>query len=444
MAAPSRKRSRWLGPALSAGFGAAATSSGYGAFAGAASALGGAIGQKFFDITGYGDYNVNKNSLLSGTVPSVGNSSTHPDGLTISHREYIGDVITSATAKTFAISDFDLNVNNPQTWEWLTQIACNYEEWVPEGILFYFKSTSGEAFTSNDASLGTVIMATNYNPYNKPFETKAEMESYEFCTNGPPTNDLIHMIECDPHEGSISTYYVSSVNSSANVGLMDKRFNTLGTFYIATTGFQGTNVNIGELWVTYQVTLLKPKLYESLGLASDSIRAVLSGTLEQDTSLYGLWPLTNASHDAVIQQRTIPYTIRTPSDSLWYEYASGNVTLHWPVYAYPTYYEVSVRVSKSVNFTAPGFSLSQSGGTFGATYAPVLITGEGQTPETGTTSIRSTCYNAVIKVPGGFICHDPSGTPSTRFSTSTALVVHLQWQIRQIPNLSLSSGYIDP
>lgn len=46
----------------------------------------------------------------------------------------------------------------------------------------------------------------------------------------------------------------------------DIRMFDLCKFQIATNGLQGTNVNVGELWVTYQVAMIKPKLYAALGL----------------------------------------------------------------------------------------------------------------------------------------------------------------------------------
>lgn len=325
-------KSEWLSPMLSTGFAAGATALGYGALAPAASALGGFLGQKFKDITGFGDYTVRKNTLLHGTVPSVGNPSSVPDGLTISHREYLGDVITSKTANTFSYATFTINPNNPQTWEWLAQIACNYEEWIPEGIIFYFKSTSGSALNSTNTALGTVIMATNYNPYARPFQSKAEMESYEFCTNGPPSSDLMHMIECDPHHGAISTYFISNVNTSSNSSTsQDLRFTTLGTFQLATTGFQGTSVNIGELWVTYQVTLIKPKLYESLGYAMDAIDITGNGFVASQ--------LINFT-GATVNCATIPFQVTTAWDYLYFFPTTKNLDIHWPLYGYPIQYVI--------------------------------------------------------------------------------------------------------
>lgn len=266
MAAPSRKRARstWLAPMLSAGFGAGASALGYAPLAPYARGFGSYLGQKFKDITGYGAYTVRKN-VLAGEVPSVGNSSMVEGGLTVSHREYLGDVITHATAGEFASYSLMINPGNPQCWEWLAQIACNYEQWVPEGILFCFKSKSSDSLNSVNTALGTVVMATQYDPYAKPFHNKAEMMSYEYCSSGLPSEDIIHMIECDPNQSPISTLDVRGPTHTHG----DARFADLGLFTIATSGFQGTNVNIGELWVTYQVTLLKPKLYSALGRYND-------------------------------------------------------------------------------------------------------------------------------------------------------------------------------
>lgn len=421
-----RARSTWLAPALSAGFAAGATGLGFGEFSGAAGAFGGYLGQKFKDITGYGDYNIRKNSLLSGTVPSVGNPTWTKNGLTISHKEYLGDVTTSSVAKTFAISDFILNPNSPQTWEWLSQIACNYEEWVPEGVLFYFKSTSGDALNSVDTSLGTVIMATNYNPYNKAFTTKAEMQGYEYSCSGPPSQDLIHMIECDPTEGSISTYYVSSVNQNAAASSsMDARFNTMGIFYIATTGFQGTSVNIGELWVTYQVTLLKPKLYQSLGLANDYIYIYNESNYNTVSATVGLFYLTNSR----IHRQTMPFTGNTPSDKLWFEPSANAVTIHWPVFAFETYYTLIFWLQATAAHN-PVFTITNSVGTGLEAPSQVGATHEG--PYSAVTEHHMIRFTT--RVPGGFICHDPYGTPSTRLSEDVNMVIsNASYEIIQSP-----------
>lgn len=375
MAAPAKKRARttWLGPMLSAGFGAGATALGYGALAPYASAFGGFLGQKFKDITGYGAYTVRKNSLMSGDVPSVGNSSRIEGGLTISHREYLGDVISSATAGHFSTNTFVINPGNPQTWEWLSQIACNYEQWVPEGILFFYKSTSSNALNSINTNLGTVIMATQYDPFATDFTNKATMQAYEYSTAGCPSGDMIHMIECDPNQNPISVLDVRNPMSASG----DPRFADLGIFTIATDGIQGTSVPLGELWITYQVTLLKPKLYASLGRFNDYFRLsspVGTSLNRKDDGALGHMIDSWISPASTITMYRQPDTQlfctadgftcgRLDSQGLCIVTGSGSmtITIYWPRYAFPVSYHVSYELELMAPLGAVAIALTHHG-----------------------------------------------------------------------------------
>lgn len=258
------QKSRWLGPALGAGFGTAAVASGFGEAAPIARRFGGWLGNTIKTATGFGEYEVRSNSLYEGAqVPFVANRPTI-NGTTISHREYIMDVTTSDVAGAFKSYTFDINPGLSNTFEWLSQVAVNYEEYVLEGILFVFRSMSGDALTSSNTALGSVMMATQYNTYQQPFSNKAEMENHAYSMSCKPSEDMIHPVECDPHQSSITTLFVrgGAVPTGA-----DQRLYDLGRFEIGTVGFQGTEVNIGELHVTYQVSLMKPRLYTALNMS---------------------------------------------------------------------------------------------------------------------------------------------------------------------------------
>lgn len=243
------------------GLGTGVTAAGFGEFAPFAARAGGYLGQRVKDITGFGAYSVRSNVLYEGaTVPYVRNKSA-TNGNIISHKEYIGDIITSSVAGDFKIESFPINPGLSETFEWLAQIACNYSEYVLEGCLFMFRSMSADALNSTNTALGTVIMATQYNSYEPIFTSKAEMESYEYAMSGRPSEDMIHPIECDPHQSVMTQLFTRT----ADVPQGDLRMYDIGKFSIATTGFQAADVNIGELWVTYQVCLVKPKLYAALG-----------------------------------------------------------------------------------------------------------------------------------------------------------------------------------
>lgn len=226
-------------------------------------AVGGAAADIFKSITGIGDYKVVHNTLVnpSDSVPMFKNGKRIT---LVEHREYIQDIVTSATPGAFNIDSFEINPGLASTFPWLAEVAENYEQYRIHGMVFQFKSQSADALNSVNTALGTVIMATQYNMLNPSFANKQQMENYEFGCSSRPSCDLLHPIECDPRQTTCDGLF--SVRLGGNIS-GDRRLYDIGRFSIATVGMQGASVNIGELWCTYQVELLKPRLGDSADLA---------------------------------------------------------------------------------------------------------------------------------------------------------------------------------
>lgn len=211
-------------------------------------------------ITGRGDYKVSRNSLisLSSDVPQFANVAnarqTH-----VTHKEFIQDIISSSTPGQFKLDVFPINPGLGKTFPWLSSLAINFEEYAMDGLVFEFKSTSSNALNSTNTALGTVIMATQYNSLNPNFVNKQQMENYEFACSANPSCSFLHPIECAKFLNPTDILYVREDESSVS-STSDKRLYDMGNFSIASVGLQGTSVNIGELWVTYSLRLLKPKL----------------------------------------------------------------------------------------------------------------------------------------------------------------------------------------
>lgn len=224
--------------------------------------LGKTAGKHLSHLFGLGDYQVKENVFLHGRLPEMVNLPAG-GGTVIRFQEYLGDVITSPTANTFDVQSYIINPANNETFPWLSQLAANYEQYSFEGLIFEFRSTSADALNSVNTALGTVMMATQYDVADGVFSSKAEMLNYEFSNSIKPSENCLHMIECAPRQTTLTELYTNA-GQSVPAGL-DPRFYNLGRFQIATSGFQGTNVTVGELHVTYQVRLIKPKLYDGLG-----------------------------------------------------------------------------------------------------------------------------------------------------------------------------------
>lgn len=258
--------------ALSAAGGAAGTALG-GPLAGFAGATVGGLagkiasalaGSKYWGlspgtITGSGDYKLAGNSLVPGlgTQPPTFRNGKRTN--MVCHREFINDVVGSVA---FVNTSYGLNPGQAGTFPWLSALAQNYEEYRIHGMIFEFKSTSGESFASTTSSTGVVIMSTEYNSLNAPFASKVEMENYQFTTSAKPSQSFLHPVECAKQDNVLSNHYIRSGAVPAGA---DRRFYDLGNFQIATSGMQISGVTIGELWVTYEVELIKPRVTTAIG-----------------------------------------------------------------------------------------------------------------------------------------------------------------------------------
>lgn len=206
-------------------------------------------------LTGFGDYNVETNNMLQNTnpvdPPIVVNSR---GGTIVRHREFISDVFASTS---FLSTPYAIQPGS-QTFPWLNNIANQYQEWRPRGIVFEFKSMSSEAViaTNTSGALGTVIMATQYNSLLPLFPDKHTMENTEYSNSEKPSCSFMHPIECKGSQSVNAELYVRSGNSIIG----DQRLYDLGVFQIAVQGMASGSAGsiIGELWCTYEIELLKP------------------------------------------------------------------------------------------------------------------------------------------------------------------------------------------
>lgn len=322
---------------------------------------------------GLGDYTV-KTNVFQGRLPEVTNLSGN-GGTIIRFQEYLGDIITSATPGAFKIETFMLNAANERTFPWLSQIAANYDQYEIQGILFNFRSTSGNALNSTNTALGTVMFATQYDTVDPPFTSKTEMLNYEFSTSSVPSQDQTHMIECDPHQTPLPLLFTE--DAEVNPPNTDPRLYFLGRTAIATTGFQGASVNIGELHITYQVKLLKPKLTTSLALTNDYYAGDLTGI----TALFPLGVATTVAYS------NMSYTVEAQGTQIAFKSAFG----------VPKKYLIDITWSGTIA-AAVGYPVTSVGALYG-TIVPTLYTVY-PIPVGGTASTRCS-VQFIIDIPSG-------------------------------------------
>jgi hypothetical protein len=216
--------------------------------------MGGLAQKAIQTIMGQGDYTVTNNTLFNGMVRSSGPPKfveQSPGCTVVRHREYIQDVTSNGSG--FAITTLPINPTSPLTFPWLNNIANNFESYKFNGLIFEFVTNSATAVASTNTALGTVILATQYNIDDPSFVSKLQMEQYEYAVSTVPSESCIHPVECKRDSGVLEYLYTYIGGSG------DPRFSTFGNFSVATVGQQATS-NIGELWVSYDITLCKSRL----------------------------------------------------------------------------------------------------------------------------------------------------------------------------------------
>jgi len=230
-------------------------------------------------IMGSGAYTAT-NSLFKGGmgVPQFATMPGDETGaLYINHTEYVQDIL-GTTAFTNQV--FPINPGDPGVFPWLSQIAANYDEFEFSGLMFHFKSVTGDLSTA-DVQLGTVIMATNYNAGSPAFTTKTAMMEYDGAARVKVSEDLTSGVECDRSKNAGGGIMYVALNGSVPDG-QDVKTYFPGVFQVATNQCASSK-QIGELWVSYKVTLRKAKFAVNAGLqiSCSSVRAggaVLSGS----------------------------------------------------------------------------------------------------------------------------------------------------------------------
>ena len=203
-------------------------------------------------ISGSGGYHITSNSL-HGQTPSFRLSEK---GWRVTHREYVCDVVSSTG---YFNRQFFINPGNSKLFPWLSGVAGSFEEYYLHGLIFNYRPMSGTS-VADTASLGSVILATEYDVVKPAFTSKSEAEAYRYCTQTVPYQQMIHPVECANRFTPLPRKFITDVETPSGLRTQDDpRLNFHGNLQLMVQGSPANAVSIGELWVSYDITLLIPR-----------------------------------------------------------------------------------------------------------------------------------------------------------------------------------------
>lgn len=271
-------------------------------------------------LKGSGDYvlspeggNVNSNTLLNtGSSVPVMHSDMH-GAIRISHREYLTDIF-SAVSPNYFETQFVLNPADARTFPWISTIVPAFTQWKLLGCCFEFISTSGSIGSTQ--ALGSVSFAVQYDVTRPRYRNRRELLNSFWSSSSAPNRNQMVCVECEPNLTPMAPLYLrtpalgtepalSDVNTVYNwygpasaPGTLvspavfqeqtDPRFSDHGRLEVLATGQAATNIALGELWVTYDILLIKPVL-PAPGAALNTWEAPPT-TIGDDTLTYNIFP----------------------------------------------------------------------------------------------------------------------------------------------------------
>jgi len=220
---------------------------------------------------GWGDFSipwkVTSNSLVSdGNIPSMHGGGEN--GMRVRHKEFLGPIYsqTSFTNKVFYV-----NPGLQETFPWLAGVAANFQQYKIHGLVMVYKPALPDGIVSF-SSLGNVVIISEENVNAPAYTSQIQMEQTQFCASAKPTEPIVAPVEC---KSSLIDINVKQIRSGSVPTGGTQQMYDFCQLQVATTGQTTANVLMGNLYLSYDISLLNPA-YGGI-LSIDSASYLLTG-----------------------------------------------------------------------------------------------------------------------------------------------------------------------
>jgi len=235
-----------------------------------AGGVGESVGHAISQLSGRGDYTIQRNSIMQGVDADngAGNISFAPSGaarIRVQKREFIMNIVSPANPAEFSQTQLRLQATDKVSFPWLAGIAEHFTEWELHGCVFTFESTSSN-YAANMA-LGTIAMATQYNANELPYSNMEQILSAAYNSRSNPSESMMHGIECDPALQASEHLFTRRFGAAGPPNLYDH-----GVLTVATEGLPADPGTIlGRVFVNYDIELNIPVLPNGHVFDGDSL-----------------------------------------------------------------------------------------------------------------------------------------------------------------------------
>lgn len=204
--------------------------------------------------------------VATGLRTSGGRPQTTPAGAgatRVRHREFIKNITSDYTIQN-GVLELGINAGDTEMFPWLSKLANGYERYCVNSM-----TISYEPFVSTLES-GAVIMQVDYDPADEPPISKSSM-----LNSLGATRSAVWMKSSMPlNRKELSYDDHLFVRHSTRAGFTeDLKLYDVGTVFVALTDVpEPVTKSYGEVWVTYDVTLMVPAFHKQEPDVSETLR----------------------------------------------------------------------------------------------------------------------------------------------------------------------------
>lgn len=275
----------------------------------------GGIGQKIFTaLTGSGDYvaevkshdyDIEANTVVHPTLTPTMPHITDDGGLVrVRHREFLGNILIDDQGVSF--SGYALNPGNPKAFPWLSNLGNRFQQYKFLGAVAEYVTQCGNAVGNAVPALGQVNIVAQYDVSRALMTNPVERLNTYFSNSGVISADLMMAIECETTEQPCQVYNVYNQQETKSLP-GDRRWYDFAEVSIQIQGAPpaatGTQYIAGQLWITYDVLLIKPVYYKQQQFVPDGLEGDEAKAAETTDALDSDIEFVRVKRSALLQAR---------------------------------------------------------------------------------------------------------------------------------------------
>lgn len=222
------------------------------------------FGRGTYSLQGTGDMSIVGNNTLPDIQDPFDFATDTQGDIILSRSEYVCKIY-APPADAYSCLGISINPGLPTLAPMMAQMAPNFQQYVIEQMAALFRPVTGLV---TSGAMGQITMAYSYNPADTVPETVLQLKGYTGQVTFTPIQRAICGLECDPRKLAVDGgKYIRSgaVPEGQDIKTYDTAILWVGAYNINSTVFPPGST-LGELSIVYRVRLIKPRIFDAIGL----------------------------------------------------------------------------------------------------------------------------------------------------------------------------------